>query len=265
MLVDKTTKKIICGNWKMNPLTLKEAEKLFNDVAKNISEVKRTEIVICPPFLFLERIKSVGSRIKKISLGAQDAFGRDTGAFTGEVSGEMLYSAGIKYVILGHSERRAMGETNDDVNKKIRDSLRAGLRPILCVGENMRDESHNYFSFIKTQLEVGLAGISKNSTAKIIIAYEPIWAISTTPQRKDATSDDSREMSIFIRKILFDKFGKEASKVRIVYGGSVSERSSDDFLRNGGVDGLLVGHASLEAKKFLKIIKTCEVLNKLKI
>ena len=243
----------------MNPLTLKEAEKLFNDVAKNITTVKKTETVICPPFLYLEKLRKVS---KKIIIGAQNAFPGDTGAFTGEVSAEMLYLLGARYVILGHSERRALGETNDDVNKKIKSALASGLRPILCVGESMRDESHDYFNLIKTQLEVCLVGVSKNSIERIVIAYEPIWAISTTLNRRDATANDSREMAVFIRKNLFDKFGKEATQVKIVYGGSVNERDAEEFLKDGGVDGLLVGRASLDAKKFNAIVKTCEALNK---
>jgi len=253
------SKKIIIGNWKMNPSSLKEAEKLFNQVAKFVSGIKKTEIVICPPFLYLEKLKKFA---RKISLGAQNAFGGDIGAFTGEISGDMIYSVGARYVIVGHSERRAMNESNDDINKKIKASLSAGLRPILCVGEKIRDENHNYFNLVKMQLEECLKGVSKNSISKIIIAYEPIWAISSTPDRKDATSDDSREMTIFIRKILSDKFGSEASKIRIIYGGSVNEKDAENFLKNGGVDGLLPGRASLDPKKFSQIVKICEALNK---
>lgn len=248
----------------MNPLTLKEAEKLFSDVAKNVSGVRKTEIVICPPFLYLEKLKKIS---KKISLGVQDAFWGDVGAFTGEVSAEMLYNIGARYAILGHSERRAMpvhlggGENNEMVNKKIKSSLVAGLRPILCVGENERDEKHGYFNLVKRQLEECLLGVSKNSISKIIIAYEPIWAISSTPGRRDATADDSREMAVFIRKILSDKFGSEAVRMRIIYGGSANEKDAEDFLKNGGVDGLLVGRASLDAKKFAEIVKICETLS----
>jgi triosephosphate isomerase len=251
------SKKIIIGNWKMNPLTLKEAEKLFNDVAKNVSSVKKTEIVICPPFLYLNKLKKIS---RKISLGGQDAFWGEVGAFTGEISAEMLYNIGSRYVILGHSERRAMGESNSDVNKKIKFSLAAGLRPVLCVGESARDENHGYFNLVKMQLEECLAGISKNSISKVIIAYEPIWAISSTPGRQDARPDDSREMAIFIRKILSDKFGSEATQMRIIYGGSVNEKDAEDFLKNGGVDGLLSGRASLDAKKFAEIINIAEGL-----
>ncbi len=252
--------KIIIGNWKMNPLTLKEAEKLFGDVAKNVSSIKKTEIVICPPFIYLDKLTKI--RTSKIKLGAQDAFSENAGAFTGEVSGEMLYNIDVKYVILGHSERRALGETNELVNKKIKGALEAGLVPILCVGENIRDESHSYFNLIKIQLSECLNGVKKTSISKIIIAYEPVWAISTTLDRKDATPDDSKEMSIFISKILYDKFGEEARKGRVIYGGSVNEKDASEFLKNGGVDGLLVGRASLNAEKFTEIVKTCETLNK---
>lgn len=251
-------KKIIVGNWKMNPLTLKEAEKLFSAVAKSISSAKKTEVVICPPFLYIEKLKRLS---RKIVLGAQNAFWGDTGAFTGEVSGEMLYEIGARYVILGHSERRASGEKNTDINKKIKASLVAGLRPVLCVGENARDLDHGYFNLVKAQLEECLAGISKISISKIIIAYEPVWAISSTKDRKDATPDDSREMVIFIRKVLSDKFGAEVSNMRIIYGGSVNEKDAEGFLLNGGVDGLLPGKSSLDAKKFGEIVKICETLN----
>jgi triosephosphate isomerase len=251
-------KKIILGNWKMNPLTMKEAEKIFNDIAKNVSRVKNTDIVVCPPALYLEKLSKI--RTSKIRLGAQDAFMGDVGAFTGEVSAEMLYEMGARYVILGHSERRALGETNSEVNKKIKSALASGLRPVVCVGETVRDENHGYFSLVKTELEECLAGVSKNSISKIIVAYEPVWAISTTVNRKDATSDDSREMAIFIRKILSDKFGPDSGKVKIIYGGSVNEKDAEDFLRDGGVEGLLVGRASLDAKKFVKIVDICEAL-----
>ena len=250
-----TNKKIIVGNWKMNPLTLKEAEKLFGEVAKGVLPIKKTEIIICPPFIYLEKLKKLS---RKINLGAQDAFWGEVGAFTGEISAEMLYNLGIRYVILGHSERRALGERSEDINKKIKSALVAGVRPILCVGENVRDENHEYFNLVKIQLEECLAGISKNSIAKILIAYEPIWAISSTPDRRDATSADSREMVIFIRKVLSDKFGKEASQMKILYGGSANERDAEEFLRNGGVDGLLAGRASLDAVKFTAIINIAE-------
>ncbi len=251
-------RKIIVGNWKMNPVSLKEAEKLFSGVAKAVSGVKKNDLVICPPFLYIEKLKKLS---KKIILGAQDAFGKDVGAFTGEISVEMLYNVGARYVIVGHSERRALGESDEEINKKIKASLSVGLLPILCVGESERDENHSYFNLVKNQLEECLSGISKNSISKIIVAYEPVWAISTTPNRRDANASDSLEMSIFIRKILADRFGSDAHKVRIIYGGSVNEKDALEFLKHGGVDGLLVGKASLDVKKFTEIVKICETLS----
>lgn len=256
-------KKIIVGNWKMNPVYPKDADKLFVNIAKSISHIKKTEIVVCPPVLYLERLKNISKKIflgapASLSLGAQDTFYEDVGAFTGEVSPEMFYNSGVKYVILGHSERRAEGDSNALVNKKIKACLSAGLRPIVCVGEDARDQSHSYFNLVKAQTEECLTGISKNLIHKIVIAYEPVWAISSTVNRHDATPADSLEMAIFIRKVLSDKFSSEAKKVRIIYGGSVNEKTAGEFLRDGGVDGLLPGRASLDAKKFVEIVKIAE-------
>jgi len=251
-------KKIVIGNWKMNPMTLKEAEKLFAGITKLLLKTKKTQVVICPPFIYLEKLKKIS---KKISLGAQDVFWGEVGAYTGEVSGEMLYDLGTRYVILGHSERRAMGEKDGDINKKIKSSLASGLRPILCVGENIRDENHSYFNLVKTQLEGCLGGVSKDSISRIIIAYEPVWAISTTVDRKDATPEDFLEMSIFIRKIIADKFGVKTKMSNIIYGGSVNEKNVGNFVKHESTDGVLVGNASLSQEKFSKIVTICEASN----
>jgi triosephosphate isomerase len=251
--------KIVIANWKMNPLSIKDAEKLFGAVAKSLSTVKKTEVVVCPPFIFLDRLSKI--RTSKISLGAQDAFGGEVGAFTGEVSSEMLSNMKVKYVIVGHSERRALGESNADINKKIKGIIASGMFPVLCVGELLRDENHEYFNLVKIQLKECLAGISKNLIPKIIIAYEPVWAISTTADRKDATAKDSEEMAIFIRKVLSDMSSPQvAGSVRVLYGGSVNERDAGEFMEHGGVDGLLAGKASLDVKKFTEIVKICEAL-----
>lgn len=247
----------------MNPRTAKEAEKLFSTVAKNISRVKKTEVVICPPYVYLEKLKSTMGRFKKISLGAQDAFWGDVGAYTGEVSSEMLYNLRVKYVILGHSERRALGEKNGEINKKLKSALSSGLIPVLCVGEKERDAGHGYFNVVKAQIKECLIGVNKNSISKLIVAYEPVWAISSTTLRRDTTPPESREMAIFIRKVLSDISSPEiANKTRVIYGGSVTERDAEDFMRNGGVDGVLVGSASLDVKKFTEIIKIAENLVK---
>lgn len=243
-------KKIIIGNWKMNPSTKKEADSIFKLILKNLNLKTKTEVVICPPFLYLENLRKLS---KKVSLGGQDAFWEEKGAYTGEVSTEMLYNIGAKYVILGHSERRALGESNEDVNKKIKQSISVGLIPILCVGESVRDENHEYLNFVKTQVEECLAGVSRNLVSKVIIAYEPVWAIGKNATR-EATPEEFREMSIFIKKILSDKFGaKMIEETRIIYGGSVHPENALGFLQEGA-DGFLAGRDSLDPKKFVEII-----------
>jgi len=243
----------------MNPLTEKEAEKLFEAIAQGVSRIKKTLVVVCPPFIYLDKLTKI--RTRKIKLGAQDAFFEEKGAFTGEVSPEMLYNMGVRYTILGHSERRALGETNALVNKKIRAALASGLVPILCVGEAVRDENHGYFNLVKTQLSECLDGVKKTFISKIIIAYEPIWAISSTVNRHDASAALCREMAVFIRKVISDKFGGEARSTQVIYGGSVNEIDAPDFLKDGGIDGLLAGRTSLLASKFINIVKICEALN----
>lgn len=248
-------KKIVIGNWKMNPVNEKEAKKLFANISTSASNIKKTEIVVCPPFVYLEGLKKI---LKKISLGAQNAFYGDVGAFTGEISVKMLSNIGVKYVILGHSERRALGEGNIEVNKKVKAALSLGIIPIVCFGENTRDEKHEYLNFVKVQIEEGLNGISKNLISKIIIAYEPIWAIGKGALR-EATPEEFREMNIFIKKILSDKFGARIIEgIRIIYGGSVHPENALGFLKEGKAEGFLVGRDSLDPKKFLEIIKQTE-------
>lgn len=249
---------MIISNWKMNPSSFKEAEKLFTNIARLVFNTAKVEMIVCAPFLYLEKLKKI---TKKISLGAQNVFWEEEGAFTGEISGEMLYSVGVRYVIVGHSERRKMGESNLDINKKIKASIKAGLRPILCVGESTRDQNHEYLNFVKAQINECLNGILKNSLSKIIIAYEPVWAIGVGSY--PATPEEFREMNIFIRKILSDKFGvKEVSGIKIIYGGSVDNKNAESFLEYGQTDGFLLGRVSLTLEKFSKVVKICEVSNK---
>jgi triosephosphate isomerase len=151
-----------------------------------------------------------------------------------------------------------LGESNEEVNKKIKVALFFGLKPILCVGETERDEEHGYFSLVREQIRECLAGIKKELLAKIIVAYEPVWALSTTIGRRNAVPTDSREMSIFIKKVLADKFGMKTKMPRIIYGGSVNPQNVFEFMESGGVDGVLPGAASLNPKKFLEIINIVE-------
>jgi triosephosphate isomerase len=258
-------KTMVIANWKMNPETGKEAEKWFSSFLKLITGIKKSEIIVCPPFVYLEKLSKI--RSSKLKLGGQDLFPGDTGPFTGEVSAGMLEAMGLKYVILGHSERRSpvngIGETNELINKKVKSALSFGIVPILCVGEKERDQDHNYFEIVKTQVLECLRGISKDQLLKVVVAYEPIWSISSTENRRDATADDAREMSVFIRKVLSDVSNPEvAHKIKIIYGGSVNPKDAGEFIMKGEVDGLLVGKASLDPKKFFEIVKICEILSK---
>jgi len=248
-------KKIVIGNWKMNPLSIKEGEKLVSLFVKNLPKVKKTDIVFCPSYVLLALARRLS---KKINLGAQNGFVGDVGAYTGEISFGMLRSLGVSYVILGHSERRALGETNTDINKKIKGALFSSVTPILCIGESVRDENHEYLNFVKTQLEESLQGITKNNLKEIIIAYEPVWAIGKNATRT-ATPEEFLEMSIFIKKVLTDKFGKpHVEQVRIIYGGSAHPENVLSFLKIGKAEGFLVGRDSLDVKKFLEIVTLTE-------
>ena len=246
-------KKLIVGNWKMNPQSQKEAAILFKNISQATKNIKNTEIVVCVPSVYFTYIKQLKN--KKISIGAQNVFFEPNGAFTGEISAKMLSDAGIKYVIVGHSERRAMGETNEIINKKLIAVLKAKLTPILCVGETVRSHDGFYLAKVREQLSMCLSGIPKNQIKQIVIAYEPVWALSSTENRHDATPHDFEEMKIYIKKILTDMFGQTiTSSVRIIYGGSANKDNAQSFLEIGA-DGLLPGKASLDYKNFSKIIE----------
>ncbi|HYC82979.1 MAG TPA: triose-phosphate isomerase [Candidatus Paceibacterota bacterium] len=242
-------KKIIIGNWKMNPTSLAEAKRLYTDIKKGAPRIRMAEIVICPPAPYLAALTGPG---KSVILGAQDSAEETQGAFTGSSSPLALKSVGVQAVILGHSERRAKGEADDLINLKIKAALKAGLRIILCVGETVRDEQGDYLVVLRSQLESCLADISKTQMNKIAIAYEPVWAIGA-----QATSADTPEgflhNAIYIRQTLSKLKGASAAKTPILYGGSVSVKNAESFLVDGKADGLLVGRESLKAKNFLAI------------
>jgi len=246
-------KKLIVGNWKMYPTTKKEALAVYSGVNSAAKKYKNIKVVVCPPYVFSCEISS---RAKKsnIEVGAQDAFWELEGAFTGEVSPQMIKNIGAKYVIIGHSERRKLGEANEIVQKKIRASLKTGLNVILCVGERERDSEGYFFSFVEEQLTNGLKSFRRKFIKKLTIAYEPIWAIGKNALRP-ASPEDLHEMTIFIRKVLVKIIGKKnAFSVPILYGGSVDDVNAASFIGPDGADGLLVGRASLDIKKFAGIL-----------
>jgi triosephosphate isomerase (TIM) len=247
-------KKIIVANWKMNPQNIFEAKRLFLGVKKTASRLREAQTIICPSFAHLfELKKSYGGG--KIAFGAQDVFWNDKNPHTGEVSARMLKDAGVKYVILGHSERRALWESNEAVNKKVIAALGENLKVILCVGEMERDARAEHLAFIKEELRSALSSVPQKSLNDIIIAYEPIWAIGKSAA--DAlTPVGMHEMSIFIKKILSEIYDrKTAYGIPIIYGGSVERANAEDLLKGGEIDGFLIGHASLKAGDFNRILE----------
>lgn len=256
-------KRLIIANWKMNPLSQKEAEHLFEVVKKGIKEIENVETVICPPFIYLLSFKLQPASSKILALGAQNCHWEQKGAYTGDISPLMLRESGCQYVIIGHSERRKyFGETDELINKKLKSSLRAGLRPILCIGEETRDTFDsrgrplNEMSLVVgEQLEKALDGISLGRIRDIVVAYEPIWAISTNDGRS-CLPISAMQANLFIKKILSKLYNRQiAGQVKVVYGGSVNAKNAESYIKEAGMDGLLIGAASLNASEFLKIIK----------
>ena len=244
-------KPLIIANWKCNPETLKEAEKLFSDTEKNLRNIRGAEVVVCPPFVFFQK-----SRVFK--LGAQNCFWENKGAYTGEVSPSMARDTGCEYVIIGHSERRKhFKEDNKTVNKKMRAALKAGLRPIMCVGETQEERAKGEVKkIIENEIKLGLADISANKLSNnTVIAYEPIWAIGSGIP---CDPEEAQKMKILIMKTILDIYGpKVAEKVPVLYGGSVKSDNAEDYVKKSGLNGLLVGGASLDAEEFAKIVESC--------
>lgn len=251
----KKQRMIVIGNWKLNPPTLKEAESIFTGIKNGIKDID-VKVVICPPFVYLNELRGLSTK-EKIFLGSQDISSESKGAFTGEISAEMLKNVGATYTIIGHSERRAKGETDADVAKKVAVALKAGLTTIVCIGEKERDERGSYLGFLKEQIVGSLKGVPRKFASNIIIAYEPVWAIGKG--KEAVTAHDLHQMTIFIRKHLIDIYNTAAaSEISIIYGGSVDEENAELLIADGEVDGLLVGRESLNPENFVKIVKVVE-------
>lgn len=238
------------GNWKMNPESVLEAKKIAGDIKRNTRNVKKTQVVICPPFVYLPPLS--GLICTTLFLGAQNAFHESLGSFTGEVSFSQLPQFKTSFVIVGHSERRMRGETDEMINKKVRSVVGDGMTVILCLGETIRDGHGDYLELIKHQLTTGLKDISKKLIDHVVIAYEPVWAIGA----KEAMAPrDVHEVAIFIKKILRDMFGPLSDSVRVLYGGSVNEFNCKEIISGNFVHGFLVGRESLKPKNFVEIVK----------
>ncbi|MFH1352162.1 MAG: triose-phosphate isomerase [bacterium] len=250
-------REIIAGNWKMNK-TAEEAESLARGIADGVASrggisVKNRIVVLCPPFTALAAVREIIAGKDGVFLGAQNVYYEDKGAFTGEVSAEMLSASGCSFVIVGHSERRKyFGDTDEIINLKVKKALGKKLTPILCVGETLEErEAHRELKVVKSQLKSDLDGMGKD-TGKIVIAYEPVWAIGTG---KTATPETAQKMHEFIRKEIAEITCSEtAEKMSILYGGSVNPENVKQLMECPDIDGGLIGGASLKAADFLKLV-----------
>lgn len=250
-------KKLIVANWKMNPASLAEAKRLLHSLNRGLRKKTKAEVVVCPPFVYLPLCLGVYPHTRKAKLfgvGAQDCFWEEKGAFTGEISPAMLRDLRVQYVIVGHSERRQLvGEDDEIVNQKLRAVLKANLRPILCIGETGEERKRGTaFKVLEKEIREGLKKVPKSQIERIVIAYEPIWAIGT---KNPCSPDNALTASLFTRKIIGRFLSKKAARnIRILYGGSVDSQNAQDYLNSEWLNGLLVGGTSLRPQEFLKII-----------
>ncbi len=252
-------KKILAANWKMN-LTHLEAESYMHTFLGEIGEVDDVEIVMIPPFTSIPILAQISEKAPFIRIGAQNMYWERSGAYTGEISATMLRVLFVKYVVIGHSERRMLfSETDETVNRKVHSALEAGLRPIVCVGESTTERDNDEIeTVLRRQLELGLKDLSVKDSAEIVIAYEPIWAIGTG---RTATPIQAEEAHRFIRSVLGKMFGAGAAeRVRIQYGGSVKPENAQELMRESDIDGALIGGASLDPHSFAKIIRHAEAV-----
>lgn len=250
----ENSKHLVVGNWKLHPRTLAEAKKVFLATKEASAKASKVDVVVCPPYPFLSELSYLYKGTKP-TLGAQDLFYEEEGAYTGTVSGSMLKSVGVKWVIVGHSECRARGDTNKIVAKKLRAALLSEFTVILCVGEKERDHHEGeYYAFVRDEIISALEGVTVSELARLVVAYEPIWAIGG--KASDAVTPQTlHEMTIHIRKVLTERYNNTLAKtVRILYGGSVKPDNAASLLREGFIDGFLVGGASVAPAEFAVII-----------
>ncbi len=249
----KRTRTLIVGNWKMNPQSADEAKTIFLGIRKASEKVKRVDTVVCPPFVLIPALEKLVAGRFATYLGAQDCFYEASGSFTGNVSPALLKHSGVNYVIIGHSERRALGESDEVVNHKTIAALTAQLKPIICVGERERDVDGKFYAQVEGQVAAALKGVRKADLKNVIIAYEPVWAIGKK-ESEAMTPAQLQEMAIFIKKTLVEIYDASAATLPVLYGGSVTSANAQGLLEVNEIEGLLVGRASLDAKDFGLII-----------
>ncbi|MBU6426708.1 triose-phosphate isomerase [Patescibacteria group bacterium] len=251
-----SNRRLVVGNWKMNPGTLAEAKKIARKVKRAAAGLEKTEVVICPPFTFVAAVKP-RQKSKNFALGAQSVSVEEgVGAHTGEVSAAMLSDIGAEFAIVGHSEQRKKGDTDEMVAQRLKAALDGGLTPIVCVGETVRDKAGAYMEGLKDQIKNSLALAPKIAAKNIIIAYEPVWAIGA---KEPMVADQIYETSIFVKKAFADIFGSaNGLKVRVLYGGAVNFRNAYEIMTAGKVDGLLVGRESVNTPGFIELLKAVD-------
>lgn len=239
------------ANWKMHPQTLKAAKALLAATKKTLNGARSLSVIVAPPDVFLHEFAK-GAKNSHVSYAAQNAHFEKEGAYTGDISMGQMKDSGASYVLIGHAERRALGETNEDTRKKVASAIALGLKPILCVGESARDDEGAYLQGFSDQVMTGLADVPKNKLKMVTIAYEPVWAIGA----KEAMSPNAmHEMSLYIRKLLIEPFGRVALSIPILYGGAVDEGNAAMMLTEGEVQGLLVGRVSTDVARFSSLLK----------
>lgn len=256
----KNRRYLIAGNWKMN-VPSSDAEQLAADIAAKISGTTKVDVLVCPPFTSIHATKNALAGTAGIFLGAQNFYPEKNGAYTGEISAVMLRELGVSHVIIGHSERREYFSEGDKfINKKVRCALASSLIPILCVGETVdQRKGGKELNAVESQLRNGLEGISQTEAKKLVIAYEPVWAIGTG---ETATAEVAQKTHAFIRSLLVELFGqKAAGATKILYGGSMKPDNASDLLKQNDIDGGLVGGASLQAGLFANIVKAAGELS----
>ncbi len=247
-------KYIVVANWKMHPSTLREARKLFDATRKIAEKASKVSTILAPSSLHLLPLSSE-YKGKKLQFAAQNAREGDEGAFTGDISVGQVEDSKAEYLLVGHAERRERGETNDDTRQKVASALAHGLTPILCVGERVRSASGEHFTFVREQLKAGFQSVDPNTAHKVMVAYEPVWAIGS----EEAMSPRSmHEMAIFIRKTIVELHGAKGEKLKILYGGAVNQENAAHMLLYGDVVGLLVGRASVDPKEFALLIESVQ-------
>jgi triosephosphate isomerase (TIM) len=252
-------KYLIAGNWKMNK-NAAESAALVEEIVKTIGNETSVSVVVCPPYTSIQAVVAATSN-SNIETGAQNMYFEKSGAYTGEISAEMLRHLRVDWVILGHSERRAIfGETDALINKKVKVALENSLKPILCVGETIEErEAGDTLKVVETQLTEGLRDIDESKAEEVVIAYEPVWAIGTG---KTATPEMAQEVHAYIRKLLNALFGEvKGEKIRILYGGSMKPDNADELLAKKDIDGGLIGGASLQANPFMSLVESAKKLS----